>query len=440
MQLWKHQKLIADYILDWKTILVSADMSTGKTGAAIEALRRLEPARTVILAPTPLILHGWLDEMDKWGYEADTYVLDQPSTPARVKAMPKGDGILLATYTGYWRDDLYKAIRRWAPTVAIYDECHKLKAAGSKQSMRAYRWRGMLEYIIGLTGTMLPNGREDIYGQARAIRPELFGTRYNDFQSRYLIMGGQDNRRIVAYQNVPEYTAKMNQFVLKVEADIELPPTTITTWNVQMKPKTKKAFRELQKDFLTEVDDDLITVDNVLVKSLRLRQMSSGIVTPDDGSEMLIDLSRFEAALDWLDGIRGKKAVIWTNFILENETLYQMATEAGHKVSRMTGPIKEQQAWVDGETDVLIVQLQVGSEGVNIMIGTQYVLYFSPTYSRTHFKQSWKRTERHGATKTVHYTLLKAPGMLDYVIYSALDKKQDIANSVLEALTHEVRL
>lgn len=439
MNLWPHQQTMADFAVATRHSILFAGMGSGKSGAAIAAMNMLDNPLTVIVCP-PRVINTWADQLALWGYDGPVTLLNQRSTASRMKALAGVDaeGVVVTNYQGFWRDGLYDVMRSLGAKMVVYDEVHNLKAAGSKQSRRAYSWHMGFDYRLGLTGTLVSNGRQDIYGQARAINPSVFGTSYNRFASKYLVMGGYEMREIAGYKNVPEYDARLAQFVKTIDTSemLDLPPYTVTDWKVDLEPSTLKNARKLAKEMIVETDAGVVTASNVLVKATRLRMMSNGIVTNDAGDALMVDNSKTQAVLDWLDSVGPYPTIVWMNFIVEGDNLYRAATAAGYRVSRVYGGHDEYAAWVGGDTDVLVMSLQAGAEGLNDMVRARHVLYASPTYSLMRYDQSFKRTHRPGAdlNQTVHYTRLVSNMPIEKAMYKALSDKSNMADAVFRAL------
>lgn len=439
MKLWNHQRKAAEFILSRQNAIIYADMGTGKTGAAISALVQSGAKKAVIVCP-PRVIMTWEDQLRLWGYAGPVTPLTQPSTIKRMAALADAppEGVVLINYQGYWRDPLFDALRYWGAEVVIYDEVHNLKAPGSKQSRKANTWFAQFGMHVGLTGTLIANGRQDIYGQARAVRPDLFGTNYNNFVNKYLIMGGYENRQVIGYRNSDDYERRLNEFVMTVDNTdlIDLPDVVVQDWTVRMMPKTKKAAKEVKEEMITETEAGFITASNVLVKSTRLRQLASGIASVDGGGAVMTDTSKVEAALEWLDGVGPHPTIVWINYVAEGEELHRAASKAGYRISRVFAQHDEYRAWVNGDTDVLIISIQAGAEGLNDMVRSRHVLYFSPTYSLIKYEQSFKRTHRPGAdlNHKVHYTRLVAEGSIEKGIYKALSEKRNMAIEVFNMI------
>lgn len=55
-----------------------------------------------------------------------------------------------------------------------------------------------------LSGTPVTNSAIDLWSQYRFMDPAVFGRNYWAFRSRYVVMGGYENKKIIGYRNVDE--------------------------------------------------------------------------------------------------------------------------------------------------------------------------------------------------------------------------------------------
>lgn len=451
-KLWPHQEYVIDYLTKNKRAVAWVIMGGGKTRTTLELIRRVGARRVIVVSP-PSVLSVWEGEAAKWNSDLRVVKLDQVSTKKRAEVVRDHIGedcILAVNYQSVWRDPLFDQLRRFNADMVIFDEVHMLKAAGSKVSRRAATLVAKTERVVGLTGTLIPNGQQDIYGTARAIRPDLFGTNHDKFMRQYFIMGGFQGRQILGlWDNFKDdFQNKLDQFVVHVDHDyliksgtIELPEELHQNRFVTLKPKTMKAYRELEEHFITKVEEGYITASNVLVKALRLLQFSSGIMQVDDAPHpIMVDDAKLKATEEWLEEVGSDPAVIWTQFKAEVDEISKMLTKKKISYSQLTGSVKQLADWKAGRTQVLVVNMAAGAEGIDLT-RSRHALYFSLSYNYKNYIQSVARTSRPGADVSlpVLYTYLVAADTIDGDVANALVEKHDISQIVMGRLTNAYR-
>jgi SNF2 family DNA or RNA helicase len=92
-----------------------------------------------------------------------------------------------------------------------------------------------------------------------------------------------------------------------------------------------------------------------------------------------------------------------------------------------------------GAGPVLAVQLQAGEVGIDLT-AARYVVYYSLGFSLLQYRQSRARVYRPGQKRPVHYYHLIVPGTVDRLVYSALNGKTKIVDSVVSSLVNPEQL
>lgn len=436
MKLWPHQEQMLDFALDKKHAVWWAWMGTGKTLTALNFIDQTAEGKAIVVVQ-PSGLDIWPDEAKKWGFDLPVVPLNERSTKARTQTLKelrneKFCGVIIVPYTGYWRDPLFQELRRWGARTVVYDEAHNLKSAGARQSRRAHTWYRDFTYRLGMSGTLIPNGPQEIYGTARAINPNLFGTSKERFMSKYFLMD-YTGYKIVGRQNEDQFNSLMRSFVLRVDQDVvDLPPSRQITQSVTLSDRTYTAMKSLKKDMLAELESGVITASNVLVRSLRLQELASGVATTENGTRDVIDMAKFQAAVDWINGT-DEPIVVWTRFQFEMDVLKTLLREPYRQYD---GRVKELQAWKDDRARVLLVNLQAGSEGIDLTKASKS-LYFGPSYSYKDYVQSIARIDRSGQTQKTLHTFLVSRGSIEEGIMDALQNKKDLSETLQEILRRE---
>lgn len=133
-------------------------------------------------------------------------------------------------------------------------------------------------------GTPLTQNVMDYYGQLRVLR-ELDRVNPFAFRNRFAVMGGYMGRQIKGVKNEEELAKLLNTCTfraLKKDWRKDLPPKTLTPVRVEMSDKQRKAFHSMMEEFYAEVQGSTVTVDIVLTRMDKLRQISSCLLKDGD--------------------------------------------------------------------------------------------------------------------------------------------------------------
>jgi len=295
---------------------------------------------------------------------------------------------------------------------------------------------------IGLSGTPTPNSPLDIYGIYRFLDPDIFGTSYQRFQMKYALMGGFENYTVLKIINQQELNQKVYSIADRVETEdvIELPDCSDIYVDCELSPKARKAYDEFYKEAILEFSSGTeLTAANVLVKQLRLAQITSGTVLDDDGHEHVIDTAKLDT-LEELILSMDEPCVVFTRFRSEVKQIramiesFKQKGEKPRTVCQIASGIDERDLFASGKADICVVNIQSGGVGLNELVRARYAFYYSTGYSSGDFEQSKARIRRPGSdlTKKVLYYHIIAKNTMDEVIKKSIDKKLNIIQTVLQ--------
>jgi hypothetical protein len=349
-------------------------------------------------------------------------------------------------------DLMIEAVKRFRPDLLVVDESHRIKSPGSNTSRALSRLTAHVKRRVCLTGTIMPLSPMDVFGQWRFLAPDAFGTvnprtgnremSYMGFQRRFAVMGGYMGREVLGFKNLEEMQnimARNSVTARKAEA-LDLPPTTDVTIPVDLSPAEKRAYAEMKNTLAAQLADGTITVaDNVLVKLMRLRQITSGFIH-DTATNTTVELGTSKVRMiksicqDNLDSER--RIVVFSVFRHEIEQLTDALQRRDTDVLTITGdtPTSERRAIRErfGSSDprrmILIAQTRTMSLAVNELVTASHAVFGSLSLQRDDMIQARDRLNRIGQTRPVTFWYALAPGTVDEII---MDNQQD--RTALEA-------
>lgn len=460
---WLHQKRAYHFALGRAGSMLAMDMGTGKSRATVSLLDGWEADTALILAPRS-VLNVWPNQFEihserTWwpivGYHPRKTVaarrkeIEKQLRAGRARQLPVA---LMLNYEAFWRAgmiDLLKDILDgdWSgsgPAVLVLDESHRIKSPGGKASQAAQRLSPHADRRLALTGTPMPHSPLDVYAQYRAIDPGIFGTSFTLFRSKYAVMGGFEGRQVIGYQNQAELTSLFGgaAFIVKKEdAGLDLPPTLHEQIPVELAPATMRQYNELEEGFITEVSDGYVTIDNALVKLLRLQQVTSGFVRNDDGDDIQLGNEKEQALEDLLEDLpEGEPVVVFCRFHHDLDTVINVASKFKRRYGEISGRVKPgKELWALNERsqlnehmDLIGVQLQSGGVGIDLTRAA-YAVYLSMGFNLGDYLQSLARLDRPGQTRSVTYFHIVAKDTVDEQVYKALSKREQVVDSVIAA-------
>jgi SNF2 family DNA or RNA helicase len=357
-------------------------------------------------------------------------------------------------------DHLLDAVRRFNPDLLVVDEMHKIKGPTSNTGRLLGRVAEYVPRRIGLTGTPMPNGPLDIFGQWRFLEPFAFGdlavdgsrkrATFGAFKDKYAVMGGYMGREVKGFRNLDEMQSIMstNSSVARKRDELKfLPPDQDTEVMILLNPRELKAYNDMKKGLATKltsgngVQNDA-TAGSRLTQMLRLRQITAGHLPDDNGNLHLLGTSKVDAIQSLVhDTLVGEDRVVV--FCYFKEEVAQLRTKLADKQTEIMV--------VDGETPsterltmrqrfgdrsvkqriVMIAQIRTMSLAVNELVTASNAVFASLPQTRDDIVQARDRLNRIGQTLPTTFWFVLAPGTVDTVIYRSYKDKTSLEEAVL---------
>jgi SNF2 family DNA or RNA helicase len=441
--LWDHQKAIVSYMRDHSYGLIAASPRTGKTLSTFAYIDETG-YRTLILT-TKKGLQVWQNEFNEFVRQQTIVVLGEKSSSANAKKLSNNPDarIVVVNYESFWRGAILSLLIHRGFDAIIADEGHYLKSNNSKVSKHAYILGKGIPHRFILTGTPLPNSPMDLFGQARFLDDKLFmfdGVKYlkafYKFRARYanLYSVAPNVFAIASYKNLAELNQVMASFTYRVDSTevFDLPEAMHTKQYVTLSEKAMDTYNSFADELILDIDKSIITADNVLVKATKLQQIAGGFVFDDEHDIKHVHDDKIQAVKNILADIK-EPVVIFARYSAEVYNLWVHLTQ-DYSVGILDGKHNELANWQNGEKDILIVQIDTGSEAISL-VRAAHVIYYSVTYSLGKFEQSMMRVSgpKQKASKLFYYYIIAAH-TIDEDIYDALQSKTDVKNKVMKSL------
>jgi len=484
-ELWPHQRTAFDFAAPLRSSLLAIGMGGGKSRIAIELAEHHDAQRILVLCPKSVV-GVWPDQLAQHALrEWETWsgqvrgargALKNPSVARRAVALLDAStraGILhrplcaVVNYEAAWQGDMGQVLHNTDWDLIVLDESHRIKAPGGKASRYiarlAQRTRRHGGRILALTGTPMPHSPLDLYGQLRALDPDVLGTSYAAFQHHYgkpkLLAFTARGRPIYAttpgghpiYDGVrPEKLAELTERVspllhqvsqAQLDEDLGLPEQIDAYRTTQLDPGSRKVYDALEHDLVAKIGDGVVTAANAMVLVLRLAQATSGYaVDAETGApRALTDGIPEKARLlsDLLSDLpQAEPVVVFARFHHDLDAIRGVAEAAGRRYGELSGRRRDgltERSTMNEKTDVLGCQLKSGGVGIDLT-RARHATYYSLDFALGDYAQSRKRLHRPGQHRPVLYTHLLAEDTIDTVVLGALRRRQDVVTAVMDRL------
>ena len=351
-------------------------------------------------------------------------------------------------------DVMVEAIRRFGPDVVVVDELHKIKGASANASRLLSRVAPHVKRRIGLTGTVMPHGPLDVFGQWRFLDPYAFGetkpdgsrkqATFGGFRERFAVLGGWMGKEVIGYRNLDEMQDIMGEIavVARKEEALDLPRATDVELTVDLSPAESRAYAQMKAALATDfADGTQATVSSMLTQALRLRQITSGHLPGDDGTVRTVGDSKVRTIRSLVhDTLVGeKRIVIFALFTHEIQALGEALRQQGTEVMMISGGTSGEERLAmrrrfgsDEPTRmVMVAQIKTMSLAVNELITASHAIFASLSQQRDDWIQAKDRLNRIGQTRPMTFWHAVVPGTVDEVILESHRQGTSLENAVL---------
>jgi SNF2 family DNA or RNA helicase len=447
----EHQKEAAFFANDTPRHLFAHDTGVGKTFLGIDLVKQ-KKCKTLVVCPLSIIETAWIDDLKQFGNELSYVNLWKAKRIQRKKYLDllSDSQICLINFESFrkQRSDLEQA----GFGMVHIDESSKVKNHKSKITKALTEFCDDVYYTYLFSATPAPNNELEYFSQARIVDPTIFGTSFYRFRNKYFYPTGyeghlwllQKEKKVEFYDKIAQFTS-----VVKKEDVLDLPERTFNTIDINLSPAETRAYKEMEKHLILEIENEEITAHNAAVKLMKLRQVTSGFIFNEDGTIIDIGKSKRNELLSLLEIIGDKQVLIWTQFQHEANVIKQallkehlivkdrLLGKQTHRTRIINGTIPHadrEQAFKDfksGKVQYLIAHPRSLGHGVT-MTNCSYAIYYSISYSHEEHKQSQDRIYRKGQTNACTYYYLLAPGTVDKAIYNALNSKANVEGTILK--------
>jgi SNF2 family DNA or RNA helicase len=421
-----------------------------------ETLSKLSKVKNIVIVALSAGVPNWVSELGEFLKKPEQYnIIEYEGKAAKRQQMIKDSkksnkiNILIMNYEKADKDR--KWLIKFKPDMLICDESQKIKNRKAKVTKALSSVSNKCDYCYILTGTPISLGYEDIYGQFLVMNQKILGARWVDFEDRYLVKGGFMGKQVVGHKNIKSLKRIIhdNSYIVKKKDCLDLPKVTEQKLYCELSSKARKAYNELDKELMAEVEGidlidnfvkgkqlttkDLIVLDNALTKTMKLQQITGGFIKNTETEKtMLIDKSKLNLLIDTVESCN-KPLVIFCRYRAEIDTI--KATFSKLRIEELSGKTKDKgkvnKDFQKGKYDILIVQIKTGSASINLTKASTAIFY-SWSSSYIDVAQAKARLDRIGQTSPVNIYFLVSRNTVDEVSLKVLDRREKMSKNLLD--------
>lgn len=398
MKLYPHQKQVLEAVKDKDHCAFYLDMGLGKTFVGSEKMKQIGNTVNLVICQKSKV-KDWIDHFRTYYPEFKLY-----DATSRLKADKRSyeygfwmnyrnnsmfPSVVFINYELAWRRPDILKLKNFT---LMLDESSLIQNLKAKQTKFVMKLKP--ESVILLSGTPSSGKYENLVSQCNLLGWNISEHTYN---SQYVnwkktnVAGMKINvvDKDDPYKNVDRLKRKLTEhgaIFMKTEEVMTLPDQI----DIPVIVNKSKQYTQFTRDLIIDINGQTLVGDTVLTKRLYQRMLCGQY-----------SKEKLEAFTDLINSTNDR-LVVFYNFNEELQKLGEICTNEGKNVGVICGDRKDEVK----DQDVLLVQYQAGSMGLNLQDFGNKIIYFTLPERSELFEQSKKRIHRIGQNNTCFYYYL----------------------------------
>ena len=413
--------------------LVFARPGAGKTVVTLTALSEMLRdgivRRVLVTAPLRVAELVWTQEAAKWGHLRHLRVAVATGTP---KERDAADGDIVVVN----HENLVDYVERHGAgfDCFVIDELSKFKGPTSAKWRPTLKHTAHMKVRIGLTGSPVPNGPEDLFAQTRMIdHGRRLGrdwvkwraaNMWEQTENVWKCRKGTLEKTLAAISDMT--------FILSPE-NWAPPPVRHVKVPVHLPSDLRRVYDELDKTSVADIAGDVLMPGGRAQVVNKMRQVCGGFYYDETGEGQRLDMFRVDAICNVVDMQTSPVLLVYDyrEQLDELRRRYPGAPVLGSGTTRKVAA-KAVDDWNAGKLRVLIAHPAAFSHGLNLQFGGHIVCWCSLPWSLDFWEQTIMRLAREGqkAPETISYATVAVDTVEDDTVYPRLTTKAEVQDAV----------
>lgn len=410
------------------------DPGLGKTSTVLAAIKILTSKglarKTLIVAPLRVMLTVWPAEVRKWK-DFQHLRVEVLHGDKKAEALAREADIYVINPEGL----PWLASQPWPEfDILVVDESTKFKASNTQRFklLRTLLPRFRRRWI--LTGTPIPNGIEDLFGQIYILdQGRALGRYITHFRTEFFTRAPWN-----VYQWLPKPDSYervvdlISPLVIRLSAEeyLQMPELVSVEIPVFLPSESEKIYREIEDEFIS---GDIIAA-NAAAAGVKCRQVANGAIYTNDKAWRGIHEAKLDALESLLGEIAPAPVLVLYEFQHDLARIRERFPYAVDLGSDKDLP-RTVQRFNAGDVALLLGHPASMGHGLNLQGACHHVVWFGIPWNLEFYAQAIARVYRQGQQNShVFVYHLVAKGTLDEKVMKVLDKKDRTQQGLLDAL------
>lgn len=407
--------------------------------------------KVLVIAPKTVAEDTWSRESQKWDHLKDLRISKMLGTAKQRETAYKMDADIYVINRENVVDLVEKHGSDWKFDAIVVDESSSFKSSKAKRWRMLKRVAPLCRAVWLLTGTPNPNSLMDLWPQLYLLdQGARLGKTLTAYRDKYFNPGARKGHIVYEWRLKPGAQDRIQKQIqdiclsMKAADWLDMPDRVDVQHFVKMSPAERKIYDQFKKEKvlpllkgeLTESFDDAdhaVLGATAATLSGKLLQMANGAVYDDDGNVFQIHDRKLDALEEIAEAAGDEPLLVFYNYKHDLDRIMKRFPQASS-----FGAGKETsdtiRAWNDGEIPMLLCHPASVAYGLNMQEGGHTIVWFGPTWSLELYQQANARLHRQGQVDTVFIHHILSDDTLDARVMEALEKKDGVQESLLNAL------
>lgn len=428
-------------------------MGMGKSSSVLAAIDVLLFAgavrKVLVLAPLRVARSTWPEEAQKWNQFSHLSVTPITGTQAERRAALDSEADIYTTNPEQIAWLVEYLGDSWPFDMVVLDELTRWKSArirqGGKRSQALLKViHSKVNRVVGLTGTPAPNGLIDLYGQMLVIdQGQRLGRTFSAFVNRWFrARPGSDPRYPVLEPMAhaqDEMQALLKEVCLTLDAKdwFDLDAPIVNTLYVDLPPKARKHYREMEKELFTSIAGNEIEAFGAAAKTIKCLQMANGAAYTDEANDEweVIHDEKLKALESIVEEASGAPVLVAYHF---RSDLHRLLAHfhGSRALDKQPSTIAD---WNAGKISLLFAHPASAGHGLNLADGGNILVYFSQWWNLEERQQIAERIgpvrqKQAGHERPCYIYNIVARDTVDEQVIERIETKRDVQAILLDAM------
>lgn len=395
----------------------------------------------LIIAPLRPCYKVWPDECKKWADFADiTYTIVHGGS--KEAALAKDVDLYIVNPEGIkWLFDP----KRKKPEfdVLIVDESTKFKNSTTQRFRALKPFLHLFTRRWILTGTPVPNGLMDLFGQVYILDlGSSLGRFITHYRQKFFVPSGYGGYDWKLREGADEEIIEaISPLILQLSAEeyLEMPDLIYKDVKISLSPSAKKLYSELDEEFTTLLDDTELTALNAAAVGTKLRQIANGAIYTAGKEWKPVHDEKLDALESLLEELNGHSVLLLYEFDHDRERIVSRFGDIPC-LTGLSGPRLDKtiDGFNNGNVPVLMGHPASMGHGLNLQGNCHHIIWFGIPWNLEHYDQAVARVYRQGqSSKKVFVYHIVAENTKDEDVQLVLSRKDRTQQDILQSLANK---